>query len=99
MVNDVRSRMGGERPTLHQAWPEQPESTTTLPASPPTHGVVLEEGGAAPTPAGLPYLSVQPGSDGLFSPGETLTVVLEFAGKVPKRYRPTFRIVARAGAR
>ncbi len=50
-------------------------------------------------PAGRPYLSVLPGADGLFSPGETLTVVLEFAGKVPKRYRPTFRIVAGVGPR
>ncbi len=35
--------------------------------------------------AGRPYLSVLPGADGLFSPGETLVVVLEFAGKVPRR--------------
>ncbi len=50
-------------------------------------------------PAGRPFLNVAPGSDGLFSPGETLVVVLEFAGKVPKRFRPTFRIVAGTGAR
>jgi hypothetical protein len=50
-------------------------------------------------PVGLPYLSVQPGGDGLFSPGETLAVVLEWAGKVPRRFRPTCRIVAGVGPR
>jgi len=54
---------------------------------------------AVVAPAGLPFLNVPPSADGLFSPGETMAVVLEFAGKVPKRYRPAFRVVAGIGPR
>jgi hypothetical protein len=50
-------------------------------------------------PAGLPFLFVPPSADGLFSPGEAIAVVLDFAGKVPKRYRPAFRVVAGIGPR
>jgi hypothetical protein len=51
------------------------------------------------SPAGSPYLNVAIGGDGLFSPGETLAVTLDFTGRLPRRFRPAFRIVAGVGPR
>ncbi len=50
-------------------------------------------------PAGLPFLNVEPGSDAVLNPGEVLRVTLEFTGRVPRRFRPTFRIIAGVGLR
>src|SRR5262249_17433066 len=50
-------------------------------------------------PVGSPFLYVPPSADGLFSPGETIAVVLDFTGKLPRRYRPAFRVVAGIGPR